>query len=242
MLEALKFTPQDSVFHPEGDVEKHSELCLKQTERIINDNLITSKEKIVLVMALLLHDIAKPLCTEEMMKNNRMTITSHGHEEMGGVMSKDFLGSIGFHEDLVIPISNLISNHLAGINISLITAPSGRIKYVKKLSKKLFPATIQQLLHVMDADINGRGFEELKESTGRKEISDVAKDLDIVTKQYEYLLMGRHLIEQGLKPSATFGTILKVSYEAQENGEFDDVEGAKKWLDECLKMWDKKEM
>ena len=42
--------------------------------------------------------------------------------------------------------------------------------------------------------------------------------------------MGRHLIEAGLKPSEKFGTILKASYEAQENGKFSDVEGAKEWL------------
>ncbi len=46
--------------------------------------------------------------------------------------------------------------------------------------------------------------------------------------------MGRHLIEAGLKPGTEFGIILKQSYEAQENGDFGDVDGAKEWLAQYL--------
>jgi len=234
-LKALKSTPQDEIWHPEGDVEIHTELCLAQIDRIVSENNITGTEKVILVMSILLHDIAKPNTTEEQMKNGRMTITSHGHEQLGGVMANEFLSRIGFHESLITPISNIIANHLAGVSIIQITSPSGKVKAVKKLSKRLFPATIKQLLYVMDADTNGRGGTELKEPTGAKEITEIATDLVITDKQYEYILMGRHLIEAGLKPSASFGILLKVSYEAQENGEFSNVDEAKIWLDEYLK-------
>ena len=116
----------------------------------------------------------------------------------------------------------------------MIPALSGKTKAVKKLSRKLHPANIQQLLYIMDADTNGRGSEEIKEPTGAKDIKDIASQITVVTKQYEYLLMGRHLILEGLKPSSQFSIILKESYDAQENGLFNDVEGAIKWLKEYL--------
>lgn len=238
-LELLKNTPQDGLYHPEGDVEIHTELCLTQIDRVIKENNITGTEKVILVMATLLHDIAKPATTEHKLKRGRMTITSEGHEEMGGVIAREFLTSIGFHDDLITPICNLIANHLAGVNISMITALSGRVKAVKKLSRRLHPATIQQLLYIMDADTNGRDadlqdWNMRKIPTGASEIKDIAHTLTLTEKQYEYILMGRHLIEAGLKPSQEFGVILKASYEAQEDGIFNDILGAKIWLNKYL--------
>jgi len=229
-LEALKETIQDHIYHPEGDVEIHTSLCLAHMDKVIERENIVGKEKVILVMSILLHDIAKPYVTEEKFKRGRMVITSEGHEELGGDMCLVILPELGFHEELVTPISRLVENHLAGVNIASIKKESSRHKSVKKLSRKLFPATIKQLLYVMESDTNGRGGSEHVVPIGAKELLEVAEEIHVVEKQYEYMLMGRHLIEAGLKPSEKFGTILKASYEAQENGEFSDVEGAKEWL------------
>lgn len=233
-LKALKETPQDEIWHPEGDVEIHTTLCLKEIDRIIKENNITGREKVILVLAVLFHDIAKPPTTEKKEKRGRMCITSEGHEEMGGVMTKDILSRMGFHEEIIEPICTLIANHLAGVHLSNIAVNRGKVKFVKKLSRKLHPATIQQLLYVMDADTNGRGGTEHKEPSGAKEMAEIANQVHVTTKQYEYILMGRHLIEAGLKPSPEFGVILGKANEAQENGEFNDIDGGKKWLSDYL--------
>ena len=229
-LKLLKETPQDKIYHPEGDVEIHTMLCIKRMDEIIKAENIQGKEKLILVMAILFHDIAKPQTTEEQFKNERMTITSHGHEEMGGKMVKEILPRMGFYDEYVEPISNLVANHLAGVTISFITAESGKVKAVKKLSKRLFPATIKELLYVMDADSNGRGFPEFKVPTGSEDLARIAKDVNVNEKPYEYILKGRHLIELGLKPSKQFGEILDKANEAQENGEFSTVDEGREWL------------
>lgn len=229
-LKALKETPQDAIYHPEGDVEVHTELCLKQMDEIVFRENISGSEKTILVMSILLHDIAKPHTTKEEIKKDRLTITSNGHEEMGKDVARVFLENIGFYERYIEPICNIISTHLAGIHITQITNLTGKYKFVKKLSRKLIPANVKQLIYVMEADTNGRGHDEYREPIGCKDIMDIANELVIVEKEYSYLLMGRHLIEAGLKPSIEFGSILKKSYEAQENGEFNDVDGAKNWL------------
>lgn len=238
-LKALKETPQDEIWHPEGDVEIHTTLCLKKIDRIVKENNITGREKAILVLAVLFHDIAKPPTTERKEKRGRMCITSEGHEEMGGVMTKDILSRMGFHAEIIEPICALITNHLAGVHLSSIAVSKGKVKFVKKLSRKLHPATIQQLLYVMDADTNGRGGTEHKEPSGAKEMAEIANQVHVTTKQYEYILMGRHLIEAGMKPSPEFGLILKASYEAQENGEFNNIDDAKLWLKEWLIKRDK---
>ena len=228
-LKALKETPQDELWHGEGDVEIHSQMCVTEIDRIISENNITGIDKIILVLATLTHDIGKPNTTVHEVKNGRMAITSNGHEALGGKMVVEFLSSLGFNQELIIPISNLVANHLAGVNISKITSHSSQVKAVKRLSRKLHPATIQQLLFLMEADSRGRLPQ--KEPSGAKIIADIAKDLDVTVKQYEYILMGRHLIEwAGLRPSLEFGIILKASYEAQENGEINNLDDAKKWL------------
>jgi tRNA nucleotidyltransferase (CCA-adding enzyme) len=233
-LKRLKETPQDAIYHPEGDVEKHTVLCLTHMDDVLRIAQIEGDDAIILVMSILLHDIAKPATTEEKMKRGRMTITSEGHEEMGGKMCVDILSRLGFHSELITPISNLVANHLAGVNISTIPSQSGKVKSVKKLSRRLFPATINQLLYVMEADSNGRGYEEYRQPTGWQDIQEIAETLDLNESQYEYILKGRHLIEAGLKPSNMFGEVLAKANLAQEDGAFSDIDGAKKWLAEHL--------
>lgn len=235
-LKALKETPQDKIYHPEGDVEIHTELCLAEMDKVVAREGISGREKATLVMAILLHDIGKPATTQEIMKmdkstnRERLVVTSHGHEALGGKMATEFLSRIGFYEELIAPIANLVSDHLASVSISAITAKSGKLKAVKRLSRRLHPATIQQLLYVIEADHNGRGSDVHKDATGSKDLLELAKEVKVENKQYEYILMGRHLIEHGLKPGPRFGEILRASNEAQENGMFQDLDGAKEWL------------
>lgn len=43
--------------------------------------------------------------------------------------------------------------------------------------------------------------------------------------------MGRHLIAWGLAPGKTLGPILEAAFEAQLDGEFHDLDGAKAWYE-----------
>lgn len=48
------------------------------------------------------------------------------------------------------------------------------------------------------------------------------------------LVMGRHLIELGMKPSDRFKTILNAAYEAQLSGEFLNLEEGLEWVKNFL--------
>ena len=250
ILKALASCPQDKFYHSEGDVEVHTKKTLLEIDKIIDRENISGNEKMTLVMVLLLHDVGKALTTKNEFKRGRMTITSNGHEALGGEMAKTFLEQLGFHEELIIPICNLIANHLASVSISSIANKSGQLRAVKRLSRRLHPATIQQLLYVIEADHKGRGlkknvfqrfiffvkklFKGDNHATGLKLLSDLSKEINVKHKSYEYFLMGRHLIAEGLKPSPKFREILQKSYDAQENGDFQNLDGAKEWLKKYL--------
>nr|WP_321267265.1 CCA tRNA nucleotidyltransferase [uncultured Sulfurimonas sp.] len=63
-----------------------------------------------------------------------------------------------------------------------------------------------------------------------KDVAFRAKELKVLNKKVEAILLGRDLISFGLKPSSEFSHILKSAYEAQMHGEFSSLDEAKKWL------------
>ena len=48
----------------------------------------------------------------------------------------------------------------------------------------------------------------------------------------EPILLGRHLLEYGFRPSKELGQILNAAYEAQLAGEFSDFAGGMRWVAE----------
>ena len=81
-LAALAGTPQDPVWHPEGDVLVHSLWAadLAATHAVQHD--IHADRRELLVLASLLHDVGKPDTTRR--RNGRLT--SWGHAERGAVL------------------------------------------------------------------------------------------------------------------------------------------------------------
>jgi tRNA nucleotidyltransferase (CCA-adding enzyme) len=63
-----------------------------------------------------------------------------------------------------------------------------------------------------------------------EELLSRAKSLHVSDRAPQALLKGRHLIQMGLKPSKEFSQLLSKSFEAQLNGEFDNLTDAKIWL------------
>ncbi|MCK9491559.1 MAG: CCA tRNA nucleotidyltransferase [Sulfurimonas sp.] len=61
-----------------------------------------------------------------------------------------------------------------------------------------------------------------------------AKELGVIEKKLEAIIMGKDLILLGLKPSIAFSKILDAGYEAQMREEFSNKEEALKWLNKNL--------
>lgn len=240
-LGLLKDTEQDIFWHPEGNAETHTAWVLKRMLNICERENIKGDDRAVFIFAALLHDIAKPQTTEKIFneKHQRFCVTSHRHDTEGAKMTENILNRIGIKPIIIEKVVKLVKFHLAHTSLFSIDNLKSKKSALLKLSKNLHPATISDVLLLIEADTLGRGeidekrIADLKNEI--KEIKDLADSLHVSTNQRKSILMGRHLIEIGMKPNAKFGEILRAADEAQDNLEFVNLKGAKLWLNCKLK-------
>lgn len=222
-IRALADTPQDAEWHPEGNVFVHTCHCLDELSALPEWQDTDANTRAVLTFAVLAHDFAKPQTTHEAMRDGRVRIVSPGHEEAGGPLAAQFLRSIGAPEAIEARVVPLVTNHLAHLQTTT-------DRSVRRLARRLVPASIQELVTVMTADHFGRPPKPRVVPDGILGLKQMAKDLEVASGAPQPILKGRHLIDCGLEPGKHFSPLLAAAYEAQLDGAFLDVPGALDWL------------
>lgn len=219
--------PQDPGWHPEGDVWKHTLHCLDALAELPDWLAADEPTRIVVMLAVLAHDFAKPACTHTDMRHGSLRIVSPGHEAAGGPIAETFLQRLGVPMALADRVPPLVVNHLAHLHD--ITPRS-----VRRLAQRLSPATIRELSWVMMADAFGRPPLPRLILPSVHELLALAAQLDVQRQAPKAIVLGRHLVERGLAPGPTFKPLLDAAFEAQLDGTFTDLEGAQAWLDNRL--------
>ena len=135
--------------------------------------------------------------------------------------ARTFLARINCPKLIAEKVVSLVVNRLAHCN-SAITPAS-----VTRLAHKLAPVTIQELAWHVEAMNNGM-------PQAMQDILDIARSLGLVNSRPEPILLGRHLIQRGLKPGKGFAQILDAAFQAQLDCAFMDLTGALDWLDRLL--------
>lgn len=222
-VNALVHVPQDPEWHPEGDVFVHTCHCLDALVTLPAWQSACPETRAVLSFAVLGHDFAKPATTHEALRDGRMRIVSPGHEEAGGPLTTQFLERINLPLALSERVVPLVTNHLAHLQTLTDRA-------VRRLAKRLEPATIEELIVVITADQFGRPPRPRELSDNVRALEARAGDLKLQSSAPKPILMGRHLIELGLKPGPAMGPILEASFEAQLEGDFATLPSALAWL------------
>lgn len=222
-IHALLGTPQDPEWHPEGDVFVHTCHGLDALVKLPAWQAASEESRIVLSLAVLAHDFAKPQTTHEAMREGRMRIVSPGHEEAGGPLAEGFLQRINAPNAIRERVVPLVTNHLAHLNRFTERA-------VRRLAKRLQPATILELATVITADAFGRPPRPKEVPGSVNELLDIAESLKLESSAPQPILMGRHLLELGMKPGREMGALLDGAFEAQLEGKFFDLPQALRWL------------
>lgn len=229
---ALRGTPQEPEWHPEGDVFTHTQHCLDALVALDDWTHAEPPRRRLLMFAVLAHDFGKPATTVQGEKRGTMRWLSPGHESAGGEPAKAFLRRIGAPLELDTPVCALVVNHLAHHH----GQPELSDASVRRLARKLAPATIDDLAAVMRADSNGR---PPLESPDTHVLIDglVAKAhaLRLAAAAPKPILLGRHLLAMGLKPGPQLKPIIDAAFEAQLDGAFGDEAGGLVWLKEYLR-------
>ena len=222
-LEVLKTIEQDALHHPEGNVWEHTmyalDYAVKTTKEPILDN---DRFALTVRFATLLHDVGK-VFTTEVREDGR--ITSYGHDVAGVEHADRFLRSINAPEWLISKVLPLVQEHMFTVHCKTIT-----LRTVRRLSRRLEPATIWEWYDVTTADKVGRPGREDRYANGlASEVYEIANMNDFIINPIKPIVMGRHLIEIGYEPGKEMGDILKVIFEAQLDGEFETVEEGLNW-------------
>ena len=227
-IAALDGCPQDPEWHPEGDVFTHTAHCCDALAKDPEWQNSAAPRRRALMLATLLHDVGKPACTRQEEKKGSLRWVSPGHEPAGVAPAETFLRAIGAPHDHAASITPLIANHMVHHH----GGPDGlSSNALRRLARRLHPATITDLAAVMRADSNGRP--PLRSPDTLALIDDLvrrAAALSLADEAPRPILLGRHLIAAGLLPGPEFKRLLDLAFEAQLDGTFTNESTSLIWL------------
>jgi tRNA nucleotidyltransferase (CCA-adding enzyme) len=233
-IAALRGTLQEPEWHPEGDVFTHTQHCLDALVALDAWQTAPASRRRLLTLAVLAHDFGKPATTTHAERRGAMRWISPGHEAAGGPLAEAFLRRIGAPLELDAPVRAIVANHLAHHH-----GQQGDFSdtQVRRLARKLAPATIDDLALVMTADAQGRpplGSEKILVMIAQ--LRAKAHALALTDTAPRPIVLGRHLIALGHKPGPTFKPTLDAAFEAQLDGAFRDEAGGVEWLRHFLQQ------
>ena len=230
-IAALARTPQDPVWHPEGDVGTHTMLVVNAAARIARRDQLAGDERAVLMFAALAHDFAKATTTAMRERDGRLRLTSYGHEAEGGPVARAFLERIGIKSSIVDQVVPLVENHLAASSVG--RDPSARA--VRRLAIRLAPASIAQLIRLIEADYSGRPPLAAGLPEGAVKIREMAEMQSVKQRPQPPLILGRHVLPYfDNQPGKHIGEVVSAAYEAQADGAFSNEPEALEWLEQYM--------
>ncbi|SMF74497.1 HD domain-containing protein [Pseudobacteriovorax antillogorgiicola] len=146
-LGALRQVPQDSIWHPEGDVWTHTKLVCIEAERLARSYGLSKEETQAVLLSALCHDLGKATCTH--FWKGRWCSPKHG--PVGERSTRLLLQRINCPQETIDLVVPLVREHLSHANLK---DPSERA--VRRLLSRLQPAPFHLLKVLVEADLSGR--------------------------------------------------------------------------------------
>ena len=235
----------DPIFHPEKDlaglntVWGHTFIALDISKKLAELFKLDKNESLTLLLGTLLHDIGKPEVTEWEFKRGRMVVTSILHDSRGVKLGEKFLGLINISDTDGFPIKtvilNLIKYHHRIFELHR-NKEDIKLNAISKLKKDMLG--YEKLLIFLDfADRQSRNPEPLdfnKLDPVSEWILSRRDECLLSEAKPKPMILGRHLIDLGMKPGKEIGLITKEFYNKQLKKEFSNKKDAFKKLKEYL--------
>lgn len=225
-MRALVGIPQEPEWHPEGTVEVHTLLVVDCAHDLIDE--LPYARQVTVMLAALCHDFGKPATTAFIEGRWR----SRGHEEAGVAPTESFLDRLNIYTldgyDVRAQVVALVRDHLK---------PGEFYKKRDEVSDGAFrrlarKCELDLLYRVAKADSLGRNApwvprEKWYGAEAQEWFIERARELSVEQKAPAPILMGRHLLEMGIRPSPLMGEITRAVYELQLDGRVRNLEEAK---------------
>lgn len=216
-MKSLVGVPQEPEWHPEGDVDVHTLMVADEARKLIDE--LSYAKKVAVMLGAVCHDFGKPPTTQFFDGRWR----SHNHDEAGVEPTLTFLDRLGIHTihgfDVRNQIVQLVRFHLKPGAYYWSKSKVGDGAF-RRLARKVEP---DLLYRVAKADSLGRNPDWLPQekrfgSEAQEWFIEKVRELKVEERAPDSILMGRHLIELGLKPGPQFKKILEAVYELQMDG------------------------
>lgn len=131
IVSLLTNTQQDKFHHSEGDVWTHTKMVVDALIQTNEWRDLNERSKQTVFLSALLHDIAKPLCTEYL-ENDR--ITSPGHSRKGSIDARILLWREGVDFNQRETVTRLIGSHQKPFFVATKEDPTFELR---KLSREM---------------------------------------------------------------------------------------------------------
>jgi tRNA nucleotidyltransferase (CCA-adding enzyme) len=183
-------------------------------------------EREILLLASLCHEFGQV----QQILSGRPSLEPGPHQvEIAADQTERFLQSIDcphYLSNKVVPVVNeYMAHRLEGYKKP--AAPK-----VRHLAVRLAPSGITQWERLVE--ICARSGGEQRRKRPALAWLKLARELGCAEQPVPPLLLGRHLLEAGLKPGKQFRALLDQAYAAQLDGTFETEEAAREWLRELL--------
>ncbi len=227
-LAAVRDVPQDPTWHPEGPVHVHAGLAADAAARACRAAGVTGERRVVVVLASLLHDLGKAGSGTQRVvgEDGSVRIRSLGHEVSGAAAATALLRRLGAPRAVVQEVAVLVREHMVAHST---TGAPPSVPAARRLLRRLGGSleTAEAWARVCEADAQGRG-PAASRSPAWAWLAVMSGDQ--VAGRRARLVTGRDLVDAGLEPGPSFRALLAEAADAQDDGAFDDVSAARRWL------------
>ncbi|MCS6771551.1 MAG: CCA tRNA nucleotidyltransferase [Kiritimatiellae bacterium] len=206
---AMNGVEQPPEFHPEGDVFVHTALAL---------NAMEGRDS-VLAWSVLLHDVGKPQ-TQILTPDGQIRFP--GHANVGAEMADAILRRLRASNELREAVIHLVRHHMRFVDWPRMKASTRR----KIVAHPLFEKELA--LHKADC-LASHGL--LDTWAAAREEFERFRAEPALPKPW---IRGRDLLALGIPEGPELGSWLRLAYDAQLEGRFDDRESLVTWLREQL--------
>ncbi|MBQ6798176.1 MAG: tRNA nucleotidyltransferase [Oscillospiraceae bacterium] len=201
-LKALIGVQQNPVYHREGDVWTHTMMVIDEAAKLRH----RAANPYWFMLSAVTHDFGKAVCTEE--KDG--VLHAYHHEEAGVPLAEAFLRRMTGEVKLIEYVRNMTEYHMKPNTVA-------GARSAQKVTTRMFDRSVdpEGLICLALADDRGRVTQAPATDHEAFLMERLEVFRDLMSRPY---VMGRDLVEAGLKPGAEFTEILQYAHKLRLAG------------------------
>lgn len=218
----MKTTLQNPAYHGEGDVYTHTQMVCRELVGMPAFQKLQNRQKAVLFLAVLLHDIGKVKTTR--LEGGKLVSPHHG--AAGSQIAREYLwrecGLCGSPDLLSLreSVCALVRHHMLPVHLADIEDPERKARETAALGELALDFSWNMLCILAEADMRGRIAEDVEQGLEKVEMARmIAEDAGCLDGPYPFTdaftkhayLTGRNVQPDQILYDTTWGEVIMLS-------------------------------